>query len=139
MDRKSWSFPYCFCNPVFASHPDFFRDMIRAMRTLEPADQSAAGTQPEQALQALEWALGASPSAALAASADGRIFFLNAAARTRWPSLAQGALVSRGRTRAERGRRQLIWFNCLRPLFTARIARGRRCHGTCSIGCMRKG
>lgn len=42
----------------------------------------------------LEWALGASPSAAFAASADGRLFFLNAAARARWPSAAAGTPVS---------------------------------------------
>jgi PAS domain S-box-containing protein len=48
----------------------------------------------DEAMRALEWALGPSPSASLAASADGRIFFLNAAARARWPALEHGALVS---------------------------------------------
>ena len=57
-------------------------------------DQPPAGTGQEARLRALEWALGPSPSASLAASADGRIFFLNAAARARWPSLAPGSLVA---------------------------------------------
>jgi PAS domain S-box-containing protein len=56
--------------------------MIRAM------------TPTPQRMQALDWALGASPSAALAAAADGRIFFLNAAAQARWPGLAPGADLS---------------------------------------------
>ena len=45
-------------------------------------------------MQALDWALGPSPSAALAASADGRIFFLNTAAQARWPWLAPGSPLS---------------------------------------------
>jgi PAS domain S-box-containing protein len=64
------------------------------MVTLEDPNQSATGTGPEDKTRALEWVLGASPSAALAASADGRIFFFNAAARARWPLLSRGALVS---------------------------------------------
>ncbi len=64
------------------------------MSALERPDQSAVGNGPEDGEQALEWALGASPSAAFAASADGCVFFLNAAARARWPSAAPGALLS---------------------------------------------
>jgi PAS domain S-box-containing protein len=49
--------------------------------------------EQDDRIRALDWALGPSPSAALAAHADGRIFFLNAAARARWPSLAPGSPV----------------------------------------------
>jgi diguanylate cyclase (GGDEF)-like protein len=63
------------------------------MNTRVRPDQPATGLEPEDAGQALEWALGASPSAAFAASADGRVFFLNAAARARWPTAAPGSRV----------------------------------------------
>jgi len=68
--------------------------MIRAMPTGEHTGQSATGAGADHGTHALEWVLGACPNAALAASADGRVFFLNAAARTRWPSLAPGSPVS---------------------------------------------
>jgi PAS domain S-box-containing protein len=48
------------------------------------------GASPEARIGALEWALGPSPSAALAFT-DGRIFYINDAARSRWPSLAPGS------------------------------------------------
>jgi diguanylate cyclase (GGDEF)-like protein/PAS domain S-box-containing protein len=64
------------------------------MSSLGCPSQPAIGRPPEDEGRVLEWALGASPSAALAASADGCIFFLNAAARARWPSLRPGAFVS---------------------------------------------
>ena len=64
------------------------------MSPLERADRSATGNGPEDGEHALEWALGASPSATFAASADGGVFFLNAAARARWPSAAPGSPVS---------------------------------------------
>ncbi len=52
------------------------------------------GHPSEDGGEALEWALGSSPSAAFAVSADRRIFYLNAAARARWPSVSAGSLVS---------------------------------------------
>jgi PAS domain S-box-containing protein len=68
--------------------------MIRAMGTQEHTGPSGTATGQAEGTHALEWVLGASPNAAIAASADGRVVFLNAAARARWPSLARGALVS---------------------------------------------
>lgn len=68
--------------------------MIQPMSPLQPLDQSVIGNGSEDAGQALEWVLGASPSAAFAASADGCLFFLNAAARAHWPSVAPGSHVS---------------------------------------------
>ena len=44
--------------------------------------------------RALEWTLGECRNAALAAAADGRIVFLNPAARARWPSATPGSLMS---------------------------------------------
>lgn len=62
--------------------------MILRVRTLEDIDQTATASQ------ALHHALGASPWAALAALADGRIIYLNAAAQARWPGLAAGDLLA---------------------------------------------
>jgi PAS domain S-box-containing protein len=67
-------------------------DIIRRMGTPAGTDQSA--TAADHGTHALEWVLGASPHSALAAAADGRIVFLNAAARRRWPSLVPGSGVS---------------------------------------------
>lgn len=64
------------------------------MGTQDTKAHRATGTAPEERTRALEWALGASPNAALAVTAEGRIFFVNPAARARWPSLAVGAMVS---------------------------------------------
>ena len=68
--------------------------MIGPMSPSGCPDRSATGNGPEEGEHALEWALGASPSATCAASADGRVFFLNAAARARWPSATPGSFVS---------------------------------------------
>jgi PAS domain S-box-containing protein len=66
-----------------------------------------AGTSPEARTGALEWALGPSPSAALA-FAEGRIFYMNAAARSRWPSLAPGSPLTSLFSEDERGRIETI-------------------------------
>lgn len=69
-----------------------------------PRGHSVIGIAPANSGQALEWALGTSPSEAFAASADGVIFFLNGAARGRWPSATAGTPVSSlftGEARAE--------------------------------------
>lgn len=63
------------------------------MGTPEHIDASTTGTLADTRFEVLEWALGPSPNASLAAAKDGRIFFLNAAARARWPWLAPGDLV----------------------------------------------
>ena len=55
---------------------------------------SPIGDPADDRRQALEWALDAFPSAAFAASAGGRIFFLNAAARACWPEVTPGASIS---------------------------------------------
>jgi PAS domain S-box-containing protein len=70
--------------------------MIAAVRTSEHTEpeSSVTASAAEAGTRGLEWALGASPNATLATSADGRIVFLNAAARARWPWLAQGSLLS---------------------------------------------
>lgn len=44
--------------------------------------------------RALEWTLGASPNPTFASSTDGRVVFLNEAARLRWPEASPGDLVS---------------------------------------------
>lgn len=64
------------------------------MSTLGRPDEPATGRPPADQAQALEWVLGANASPALAASVDGCIFFLNAAARARWPAAACGVPVS---------------------------------------------
>ncbi|MEO6381746.1 MAG: ATP-binding protein, partial [Nitrobacter sp.] len=81
---------------VFSADLVFMCGIIRRMSPLERPDQSGtgSGTGPEDGSRSLEWVLGASPSAAFAASADGCVFFLNAAARARWPWAAPGSLVS---------------------------------------------
>lgn len=68
--------------------------MTRTKSPQERPDQRGIGNGREDVGQALEWTLGASPGAAFAASADGTIFFLNAAARVRWPSASIGSAVS---------------------------------------------
>jgi diguanylate cyclase (GGDEF)-like protein/PAS domain S-box-containing protein len=57
-------------------------------------DRSGIDNRPGDRVQALDWALGASPSAVFAAAADGSVFFLNVAARARWPSAATGSPAS---------------------------------------------
>lgn len=57
-------------------------------------DRSGIESGPGDREQALDWALGASLSAAFAAAADGGVFFLNAAARARWPSSEPGSPAS---------------------------------------------
>ncbi|MES2859691.1 MAG: ATP-binding protein [Pseudomonadota bacterium] len=54
-----------------------------------PAQQTIGQAAPAGP-QALDTVLGASPWAALAALADGRISYLNAPARARWPALSTG-------------------------------------------------
>lgn len=68
--------------------------MLLLMSAPEFPDQSAAIAGPEEGGHALEWVLGASPDAAFAASAAGKVLFFNAAARARWPLATSGALVS---------------------------------------------
>jgi diguanylate cyclase (GGDEF)-like protein/PAS domain S-box-containing protein len=57
-------------------------------------DRSGIEEHPGEREQALEWTLGASLSAAFAAASDGGVFFLNAAARARWPSAEPGTPAS---------------------------------------------
>lgn len=59
-----------------------------------PPGSSSIGNPADDRRQALEWALGACPSAAFAASAAGCIFFINEAARACWPEVTPGAPIS---------------------------------------------
>ena len=57
-------------------------------------DRSGIENRPGDREQALDWVLGESLGAAFAAAADHSVFFLNAAARARWPSAQSGSLAS---------------------------------------------
>lgn len=99
--------------------------MSRSRSPRKRLGQSVIGSGRDDVGQALEWTLGASPSAAIAAAADGSIFYLNGAARARWPAAAVGAPVSSllpGDARAE-----------LDAITTAVLANGAPGHFECAV------
>ena len=65
-----------------------------SLETVDPPSLAGAGALSAARVEALEWALGESPNATFAASADGRVAFLNATARARWPEASKGTLAA---------------------------------------------